>query len=100
VYGKKKNLKSYNHNPSKQTGSIFVNEALTPRRGELYGKVRQLVKRKKLNSCWTYDGRIYANTDSQRGSKIVINSLEDLERFQEEEDASIEQFMTSTPTAT
>ena len=35
-YANKKNLKSYNRNPTKQTGPIYVNEALTSRRSELY----------------------------------------------------------------
>ena len=72
-------------NPSKQTGPIFVNEALTSRRAEMYGKTRQLVKAKKLNSCWTYDGRIYVKLCGLRGKKMVIDSLEDLDKFEDDE---------------
>lgn len=84
VYGNKKNLKSYNNNPSKQTGRIFINEALTTRRFELYGKTRDLVKKKKIDSTWTYDGRIYVKLSGPRGKNVIINSLEDLECFHED----------------
>ena len=98
VYGNKSNLKSYNRNPSKQTGPIFVNEALTSRRAELYGKTRQLVKAKKLNSCWTYDGRIYVKLYGVRGKKMVIDSLEDLDKFEDDEGIQEnEQLLISTP---
>ncbi|XP_062608448.1 uncharacterized protein LOC134270265 [Saccostrea cucullata] len=101
VYGNKRNLKSYNHNPSKQTGPIYVNEALTSRRAELYGKTRELVKKKKVDSCWTYDGRIYVKLRGQKGKKIPINTVDNLDCFYEEEDDAIhnegEQVLASTP---
>ena len=101
VYANKKNLKSYNRNPTKQTGPIFVNEALTSRRSELYGKTRQLVKRKKIDSSWTYEGRIFVKLCGPRGKKIVVNSLEDLACFRDDDDDDnnneATHFLASTP---
>ncbi|XP_052704543.1 uncharacterized protein LOC128180457 [Crassostrea angulata] len=81
VYGSKKNLKGYNNNPSKQTARIFINEALTHKRAHLYSEARALVKQKKINSCWTFDGRVYVKLLGVNGKKMVINSPDDLESF-------------------
>ena len=56
------------------------------------------MKAKKVNSCWTYDGRIYVKLCGLRGKKMVIDTLEDLDKF--EDDKGIkenEQLLTSTP---
>lgn len=66
---------------SKQTGRIFINEALTHKRAHLYSEARALVKQKKINSCWTFDGRVYVKLLGVNGKKMVINSPDDLESF-------------------
>lgn len=54
----------------------------------------------KINSTWTYDGRIYVKLSGPRGKKVIINSLEDLECFHEDNADSnhVEgQILASTP---
>ena len=102
VYGNKRNLKAYNNNPTKKTDPIYINEALTQTRSELFRKTRELVKSRKLHSCWTYDGRIYAKLHGVHGRKIIISSVEDLDQFLDEEDDDPDknqeqQFLASTP---
>ena len=102
VYGNKRNLKAYNNNPTKKTDPIYINEALTQTRSELFRKTRELVKSRKLHSCWTFDGRIYAKLHGVHGRKIIISSVDDLDQFLDEEDDDPDknqeqQFLASTP---
>lgn len=50
IYGNKRNLKAYNNNPTKKTDPIYINEALTRPRSELFRKTRELVKLRNINS--------------------------------------------------
>jgi hypothetical protein len=81
VYARKSNLKTHNRNTAKQTGPIYINEALTRNRAALFGKARGLVKRDCLDSCWTYDGRIYVKTIGPNSKKIIVKSENDLSSF-------------------
>ena len=83
--GNKRNLKSYKRNQSKQKGPIFVNESLTSRWPELYVKTHQLVKAKQVNRCWTYDERICVKLCGLHGKKMVIGTLEDLDKSQDDD---------------
>lgn len=54
VYSNKRNLKSYNQNPS-NSYKIFVNEALTTKRA----KLRRCRLDQLIQSCWTYKGNLF-----------------------------------------
>lgn len=59
VYLNKKNLKSYNNNPSNNNRVlIYVNEVLTRTRAKLFAQTRRLQKEKFIAGCRTMDGRI------------------------------------------
>lgn len=60
VYLNKKNLKSYNNNPSNNNNRvlIYVNEVLTRTRAKLFAQTRRLHKEKFIAGCRTMDGRI------------------------------------------
>jgi hypothetical protein len=76
VFASKRNLKTFNAN--KDNGyRIFVNEALTKRRSDILFAARKLVKERKLDSVWTYDGRIIAK--SKNGSIWDVNRVADLD---------------------
>ena len=62
-----------------------MNESLTSRRAELYVKTRQLVKAKQVNRFWRYDERICVKLCGLRGKKMVIGTLEDLDKFQDDD---------------
>lgn len=54
VYSNKRNLKSYNQNPS-NSYKISVNEALTTKRA----KLRRCRLDQLIQSCWTYKGNLF-----------------------------------------
>lgn len=59
LYLNKKNLKSYNNNPSNNNRVlIYVNEVLTRTRAKLFAQTRRLHKEKFIAGCRTMDGRI------------------------------------------
>lgn len=59
VYFNKKNLKSYNNNPSNNNRVlIYVKEVLTRTRAKLFAQTRRLHKEKFIAGCRTMDGRI------------------------------------------
>ena len=68
VYQSKKKLKN---------SSIFITEDLTRYRQQIVQELSKAKKAKKVHSFWTNDGRIFAKL-SERGSKFMIRSLEDL----------------------
>ena len=76
-------LKLITTTPPRKTDPIYINEALTQTRSELFRKTRELVKSRKLHSCWTFDGRIYAKLHGVHGRKIIISSVDDLDQFLE-----------------
>lgn len=59
VYLNKKNLKSYNNNPSNNNRVLrHVNEVLTRTRAKLFAQTRRLHKEKFIAGCRIMDGRI------------------------------------------
>ena len=75
-----------------------MNESLTSRQAELYVKTHQLVTAKQVNRCWTYDERICVKLCGLRGKKIVNGTLEDLDKFQDDDGIKeMEQRFASTP---
>lgn len=59
---------------------IYINEALTKPRAQLYYEVRKLVNNRELDSAWTYDGKIIVKTHKNR--KITIETEEDFRKLQ------------------
>ena len=66
---KKKNLKNNKDN-------IFITEDLTKFRQSIIKELNTQKKAKKLNSFWTFDGRIFAKTDDSR--KTFIRCIQDI----------------------
>ena len=64
----KETLKSFNNNPSK-SHKIFINEALTKRRPNLYAKLR---KDRVIHSFWIFKCKLFAKT-TEHDRKILIN---------------------------
>lgn len=59
---------------------VFINEALTPYRANLFYEMRTLVKEKKIKASWTRDGQIYArDLDDQK--TIIIRRQEDIKQL-------------------
>lgn len=58
---------------------VYINEALTSKRAELFKLARQLVKNKASSviSAWTFDGRVHVKYSD--GSRRLINTKQDLE---------------------
>lgn len=79
VFGNKRNLKNFNQNPSNKY-KIYINEALTKPRAQLYYEVRKLVNNREVDSAWTYDGKIIVKTHKNR--KITIETEEDFRKLQ------------------
>jgi hypothetical protein len=74
VYAARKSLA--NHRPA-----VFINEHLTKDRSALYREARLLVKNKKLQSAWTYNGAIFVKLSDLPDSRpIRVDSLSDLPR--------------------
>lgn len=69
VFGNKRNLKNFNQNPSNKY-KIYINEALTKPRAQLYYEVRKLVNNRELDSAWTYDGKIIVKTQKIEKSPL------------------------------
>ena len=42
--------------------TVYVNEDLTCRRAALAKKTRQLKKSRKINDCWTFNGKVIVKT--------------------------------------
>ena len=70
IFRAKKNLKMCE-------GSIYINESLTPKQGELFAATRDMVKNKSLNSTWTRYGKIYIRQQAE-GRPMMIYKKEDL----------------------
>jgi hypothetical protein len=70
IFMKKKNLKNNKDN-------IFITEDLTKFRQSIIKELNAQKKAKKLNSFWTFDGRIFAKkTDDSR--KTFIRCIQDI----------------------
>ena len=73
IFMKKKNLKNNKDN-------IFITEDLTKFRQSIIKELNTQKKAKKLNSFWTFDGRIFAKkTDDSR--KTFIRCIQDFNDF-------------------
>lgn len=55
---------------------VSINDDLTRPRAELLRNARSLVRNNKLNSAWSYDGRIYVRCTN--GSRRLITTQDDL----------------------
>ena len=55
---------------------IFINEDLTRYRSELLRTARGLVRSKKIDSAWSFDGRIFIKCNN--GSRRIVSSPSDL----------------------
>lgn len=73
VYAKK-NLKTYNQNKMNDQ-KIFINDSLTKRRMDLLITTIRLLKEKRVDSVWTYNGRIMVKT--LPGKKWTIMSWQE-----------------------
>jgi hypothetical protein len=70
IFMKKKNLKNNKDN-------IFITEDLTKFRQSIIKELNTQKKAKRLNSFWTFDGRIFAKkTDDSR--KTFIRCIQDI----------------------
>ena len=78
VYSNKRNLKTHNDNPETKS-KLYINEALTVPRANLFRKTRELLKSKIIASCWTIDGKILVKTHQEKTVHIKVES--DLEQF-------------------
>jgi hypothetical protein len=59
---------------------IFINEHLTNMASKIFNKTRELCKEKKINSTWSWNGKIYIKLlDGHTISNVP--SLSDLDRF-------------------
>lgn len=61
MYAKKKNLKRYNQYEMNDH-KIFINESSGKRRMDLLVTTKRLLKEKRVDSVWTYDGRSMVKT--------------------------------------
>lgn len=94
VYAKKSNLKTYNQNEL-NAHKIFINESLTRKRMDLLVATKKIFKEKRINSVWTYDGRIMAKTHT--GKKWTITRSTDIVKLKEFIRSERPQPVTSTP---
>jgi len=78
VFRNKKNLKTHNQSQPPEH-RLYVNEALTKRRANLFKKTRDLLRDRKVKNCWTHDGKILVKSLSDR--TIHISHDTDLEQF-------------------
>lgn len=78
VFTNKRNLKSYNRNPSNNS-RIYINEALTRHRSKLFAAVRRLAKNKTIENAWTADGCIKAKLLDK--TIVSITRESDIDRF-------------------
>lgn len=94
VYLNKKNLKSFNNNPS-NNNRVFINEALTRARAKLFAQTRRLHKEKVIDGCWTMDGRIKIKLSN--GNIVTITREDELHRHVPHVQGGATRLQTSTP---
>ena len=59
---------------------VFINECLTKRRAEIFGKLLSLRKTGKLFSVFSRNGQVFC-TGEKFGKPIRVNSLEEIEKL-------------------
>lgn len=66
----------------KGTG-VYINEHLTKKNGEIARECRVLRKKKKVQSTWTRNGKVFIKTNGtpEQVKVILINQLTDLEQY-------------------
>ena len=74
VFAIKKKLKNF----KTETTSIVITENLTKKKYALLNKCRDKFGNK---SAWSYDGRIYAITDTDAGTKTAFTNMDELDHF-------------------
>lgn len=78
IYKARTKLKDSKKFPTK----IYINEDLTNEKANLFFKTRELVKKKKIKSAWTYKGQIYAKQDEQSTPTRITDNAK-LEQFKQ-----------------
>jgi hypothetical protein len=76
VFSNKRKLKQYQY-------GTFISENLTTRRYALISELNKLRKHGDINSCWSYDGRIFAKV-YEDSEKTLINDLNDIDLLRRE----------------
>ena len=67
------------HNQQHREAQIFINEDLTMRRASLAFQTRMLKKARKINDCWTANGKIVLK---DLANKVVyISAADDLKQY-------------------
>ena len=56
--------------------TVYVNEDVTRRRAALVKKSRQLKKSKKINDCWTFNGKVIVKTVDVIEWATLIDNLQ------------------------
>lgn len=79
VYRNKRYLKESNDIPG-NTSKIYVNEALTTKRVNLFKQTRKLYNDKLIKNCWTSDGRIFVR-NKEDTQTVLISTESDLSQF-------------------
>ena len=54
---------------------IFINEDLTKRRSNLLYQARKLKKEKKINDCWSYDGKVMLKNNVNKIEPVTSNKV-------------------------
>lgn len=79
VYRNKSYLKERNDIPG-NISKIYVNEALTTKRVNLFKQTRKLYNDKLIKNCWTSDGRIFV-CNKEDTQTVLISTESDLSQF-------------------
>jgi hypothetical protein len=76
VFSNKRKLKHHQY-------GTFISENLTTRRYALISELNKLRQNGDINSCWSYDGRIFAKVHED-SEKTLINDLNDIDLLRRE----------------
>jgi len=77
VFAARRQLRATPTAPSENTQKIYINEDLTKNTAELYRRVRQLVKQKRLFRCWTAGGVVFVKKTAE-GQPMKLSVSSDL----------------------
>jgi hypothetical protein len=65
VFSAKRNLKNHKDN-------VFITENLTPRRRKIMDELNYLRVKRRIQACWSHDGRIFAIGVNSRSTDLII----------------------------
>ena len=71
MFSNKQKLKQHQY-------GTFISENLTTRRYALISEINKLRQDGDINSCWSYDGRIFAKVHED-SEKILIKDVHDID---------------------